>query len=445
MNGRSRIPIKVLLQYLTLYGILVAYGAIYEFFYQYQLSPLFHDIFIAYDPTRAGIYRAIIFLTPLAILPLGTKLRAAGQFIAGTMAIIIFIPIPIVFVPFPSLREFWSVYWTLWIGYFLVCLLSSLDIDLRVSYFSEDRYSRLLRVLYVSIGLALLYVLASNRVELVSLSNAHAARHGVTVSGLQGYLIPGYFSSFGGLLVAVAIRFRRFGLLFLALLGFLICYVTIEERTAAIMPLWLAYVYCTQRFFYRNSAIRFLLCVMAPFLILVAGATIIGTSHRHSFFYYVFTLATYRIYSIPANAFNVYYNYFQFNPHTYWSHINVVSKFVQNPYGGQSLPHLMNLSYHLGSYNASFLETDGLAAAGLPAVPWVCGAFGVILLFLNSCMRRLDIGVLALVTAGSSMALIDTGIGPGLLTNGLVLLALVLSVAPRNSPWARSVTTDNRR
>ncbi len=445
MNGRFRIPIRVLLQYLALYGILIGYGAIYEYFYQYQLSPLFHDMFLAYDPVRAGIYREIDFLTPLAILPLGIRLRAAGQFIAGTMAIILFIPIPIVFVPFPSLHEFWSIYWTLWIGYFLVCLFSSLDIDFRISSFGEDRYKRLLTVLYVAIGLALLYVLASNRVELVSLGKAHAARHGVTISGLQGYLIPAYFSSFGGLLVAIAISYRRYGLLLLALLGFLICYVTIEERTAAIMPLWLAYAYCAQRFFYRNSAIRFLLCVMAPFLVLVAGAAIIGTSHRHSFFYYVFTLATYRIYSIPANAFNVYYNYFHFNPHTYWSHINIVSKFVQNPYGGQSLPHLMSVSYRLGSYNASFLETDGLAAAGVTAVPWVCGAFGLILLFLNSCMRKLDLGVLCLVTAGSSIALIDTGIGPGLLTNGLVLLALVLAVAPRVAPWARAVRSESKR
>jgi len=225
----------------------------------------------------------------------------------------------------------------------------------------------------------------------------------------------------------------------LALVGFLICYVTIEERAAAIMPLWIAFFYFSHKYFFRNSVTRYLLCVMSPFLILVGAAAIIGTSDSESLFYSLFTLATYRIYSVPATAFNVYYNFFHFNPHTYWTHINLVSEFVRNPYG-QPLALVMQDSYRAGNYNASFLETDGLAAAGIAALPWICVVFGVILVAINTCARRLDTRALALVMAGPSIAMIDTGIGPSLLTNGVALLALVLLLAPRVAPW----TTDSK-
>lgn len=435
MIVRRRVSINAVTRFAALYLVLVAYSAVYEYFYEYQLTPLYHDMFTAYDPTRAGIYTAIRYLTPLAILPIGTKLRAAGQFITGTLAIIVFIPIPIVFVPMTSIHEYWMTYSLLWIGYFIVCSLSSLDIKLRSADFSDARYKQLLTAILLVLGLGLVYVFATNHVQLVSLANAHAARTKVTVSGLQGYLLPGYVSSFGGLLVAIAVLYKRYYLIPVALVGFIACYATIEERTAAIMPFWIAYILLTQKYIFRKSAIGFLMCVMAPFLLLVFGATIIGTANRQSIFYDLFTLATYRVYSIPAIGFNVYNNFFHFNPHTYWSHINVVSKFVHNPYNGEPLGLVMDQNYHLGSYNTSFLETDGLAAAGIAVVPWICAVFGMVLVAVNSCMRGLSVRTLAIVTAGSSIALIDTGIGPGLLTNGLIILCAVLFFAPRRAPW----------
>ena len=438
MITRGRVSLQSASRYAALYVVLVGYSAIYEYFYEYQLTPLFHDMFTAYDPARAGIYTAIRYLTPLAILPIGTKLRAAGQFIAGTLAVILFIPIPIVFVPMTSVQDYWQIYIFLWIGYFTVCVLSKLDIRVHPPNITDEGYGRLLTGVFVLLGLGLAYVFVTNHVQLVSLSKAHAARAKVTVSGLQGYLVPGYMSSFGGLLVAVAVAYRRYYLIPAALIGFIVCYATMEERTAAILPLWIAYIFVMQRYFFRGSAIRFLTVIMAPFLVLVCGAIIMGTTHRHSIFYYLFTLAAYRVYSIPAIGFNVYHNFFSFNPHTYWSHINMLSKFIPSPYNGESLGSVMDQAYRLGSYNASFIETDGVAAAGIWAIPWVGALFGVILVGINSCMRRLDVRLLALVSAGSSFALMDTGIGPGLLTNGLIALSLMLYFAPRRPPWTEA-------
>jgi hypothetical protein len=434
MSSRGRIPLQAIARYALLYLVLVGYSAIYEHFYEYQLTPLFHDMFTAYDSSHAGTYTVIRFLTPLAILPIGTKLRAAGQFIAGSLAVLLFIPIPIVFVPMASVQEYWEIYGLLWIGYFVLCSLSSLDVDIGIGHLTDEGYKGLLTVVFAIVGIGMLWILATNRVDLVGITHAESARKASTVSGLQGYLIPSYVASLGGLLLAAAIGYRRYYLIPVAVAGFLICYATIEQRTAGIMPFWIAYFYFSQKYFFRDSVTRFVVCIMAPFLLLVGAAAIIGTSNHKSVFYTVFILATYRIFSVPAIGFNLYQNFFHFNPHTYWSHITLVSKFVESPYN-QPLGQVMEETYNMSSYNVSFLETDGLAAAGKFALPWICAAFGLMLVAVNSCARRLDVRMLALVMAGSSIVLLDVGIGPGLLTNGLALLAILLLLAPRRPPW----------
>ena len=434
MINRGRVPLGLAARYAGLYLVLVGYSLVYERFYQYQLTPIVHDAFTVYDPARAGTYLAIAFLTPLAILPIGTRLRAAGQFIVGALVVMLFIPIPIVFVPMTSVGEYWSIYWLLWAGYLVVCSLCSLNIDTGVTQLTEAAYKWLLIVVFALVGIGLAYVLMTDRVQLVSLDAAHEAQKDITVSGWQGYLIPSYACSLGGLLIAVAVAYRRYFLIVLAVAGFLICYVTILERTDAIMPFWIAFIYFSQKYLFRDSATRYLLCVMAPFLVLSGIAALVGASQSQSLFYDVFTLADYRVYAIPAIGFNVYYNFFHFNPYTYWAHITLVSQFAADPYG-QPLALVMEETYRMGNYNACFLETDGIAAAGMAALPWVCAVFGVALVALNSCARRLSLRILALVTAGSSIVLVDVGLGPGLLTNGIALLGLMLLLAPRRPPW----------
>jgi hypothetical protein len=419
---------------LVLYLVLVAYSAGYEYFYAGQLTELFHDDYTTYDLSKTQIYTLLCFLTPLAILPIGTRLRAPGQFIAGALAVFLFIPIPIVFVPMVSAAEFWHVYVLLWLGYLAVCTLSSVAAGMPLPAVSEGGFRDLVIIFFLLVGLGFAYSLATNRFAIVSLGKAHAAQADVTVSGLQGYLLVGYISSFGGLLIAMAIMFRRYYVIPLALLGFVCCYGLLSERGALLMPGWILYVWVAQRVYFRDSAIKYLLTVMAPFACGLVLVTLIGVEDRQSVFYDALTLANYRLYSVPAISFNVYYNFFATHPLTYWSHIGLVSTFVAYPYG-QPLALVMQEAYRLGNYNAAFLETDGLAAAGTVMLPFISMIFGFVLAVINSCMRGLNLTLLAVVTAGSSIALIDTGLGPGLLTNGLLALTLVLLFAPRNASW----------
>jgi hypothetical protein len=423
-----------LFRLLALYTVLVLYGLAYEYFYADQLTSLFHDDFTAFDFSKSDIYARIAFLTPLAILPIGTKLRAPGQFIAAALTVFLFIPIPIVFVPMVSASEYWAIYLLLWPGFLAICVLSSLSVKLRLPEISERLFNKVIIATCVLIGLGLLYILATNRFSIVGLNQAHEERGYITVSGLQGYLAVGYTASFGGLMVAMAIMYRKYWALPLALAGFVICYGTLEGRNSALMPAWIAYLFLAHKWYFRDSVSKLFISLVAPLVVGVLAMAIVGMEDRESIVYDAFTLANYRLYSVPAIAFNVYHNFFATHPFTYWSHITFIGSFVSNPYG-QSLGEVMDDAYHLGSMNASFLETDGVAAAGVVVLPFISIFFGLILLAVNSSMRGLNVTLLAVVTAGASIALVDTGIGPALVSNGLAFLSVFMLFVPRDASW----------
>jgi hypothetical protein len=434
MNTPRQWDLYSLFRLLVLYAVLVLYSLAYEYFYSDLLTPLIQDDFTAYDFSKSDVYTSIAFLTPLALLPMGTRLRAPGQFIVAALSVFMFIPIPIVFAAMVSTSEYWMVYLLLWVGFLALSTLSSMCVNFPLPQIDERTFKKALVVTSVFFGAGLLYVLATNRFSIVSLNQAHEERGYITISGLQGYLTVGYTASFGGLMAAMALMYRKYWALALALAGFVICYGTLEGRNSALMPAWIAYIYLGHRWFYRDSVSKLLLTLIAPFLVGIVAITIVGTTDRESFVYDAFTLANYRLFSVPAIGFNIYYNFFSNNPFTYWSHITFVGNFVSNPYG-MTLGEVMEDAYHMGSYNGSFLETDSLAAAGVVTLPFISLVFGLVLLAVNSCMRGLNVTLLAVVTAGASIALIDTGIGPAVLSNGLAFLSVFMLFVPRGASW----------
>lgn len=428
------VSIRGVVGLVLLYLVLVLYSVAYEYFYATQLTELYHDAYTAFDFSKLGIYRLLCFLTPLALLPLGTRLRAPAQLIVGAAAVFIFIPIPIVFVAMVSEAEFWRVYALLWVAYLTACTLATLVVNIRLPTVTDLRYQRALLVALLVGGFGFVYTVATNHFAIVSIDKAHAAQVDATVSGWEAYLLGGYMGSFGGLVIAFAVMYRRYFLIPLALVGYFFCYGTLSERGALLMPPWIVYIYLMQRFFFRDSVCRYALTVMAPFLFFFFLSFFLGLEDRQSTFYDVFTLANYRLYSVPAIGFNVYYNFFAINPHTHWAHIGFISNFVHYPYG-EPLPMVMADAYELGNDNASFLETDGIAAAGTAMLPFIALIFGLVMVGINTCLRGLNVTLCAIVMASVSVILIDTGLGPGLVTNGLAVMSMVLLFAPRDTPW----------
>ncbi len=123
-----------------------------------------------------------------------------------------------------------------------------------------------------------------------------------------------------------------------------------------------------------------------------------------------------------------YYDFFQRNPLTYWSHIKVVNWFVHYPYQypvGQEL----GLNYAgTVSLDATthFFATDGIEAAGLPGLLLIAVFCALVFWVLDSAAERHDPRLAALITTYAAYNLANISIFTSLLSGGLGLLILFL-------------------
>ncbi|MGA9529282.1 MAG: hypothetical protein WBS24_14300 [Terriglobales bacterium] len=122
-----------------------------------------------------------------------------------------------------------------------------------------------------------------------------------------------------------------------------------------------------------------------------------------------------------------YYDFFQRNPFTYWSHIKGVSWFVHYPYQfsvGQELGISFAGTTALDA-TTHFFATDGLEAAGLPGVIAIAFFCAFVFWILDSAAQKHDPRLAALVTTYAAYNLSNISIFTSLLSGGLALLIAV--------------------
>jgi hypothetical protein len=133
-----------------------------------------------------------------------------------------------------------------------------------------------------------------------------------------------------------------------------------------------------------------------------------------------------------------YYDFFQRNPLTYYSHIMGVRWFVHYPYanliGYEVGSHYMGTNANLDA-TAHFWATDGLEALGLPGVLLISVFCALVFWVLDSAARRHDPEFGALVTAFAAYNLANLSLFTTLFSGGLGLLILFLYLKP---PQVRS-------
>ncbi len=175
------------LAYAGLYGFLVLYSIAYKYFLSNQLLN-FRGDFLFVDDLRATDYWFVIFLTPLAILPIGSRVRSAGQYLVGLLDIFIFIPIPIVFLALLPSPQFWTVYAFLWTGIFISNALSQFELPVGMVQLQPRSFKRVLAIVLVFIGIELL-VLARAGIHFVALADVAEARAETSIGTVGGYAI----------------------------------------------------------------------------------------------------------------------------------------------------------------------------------------------------------------------------------------------------------------
>ncbi len=294
-------------------------------------------------------------------------------------------------------------------------------------------------VIAVIAGLCLVYLFFTFRdsLKLVSFSdvyeqrlNSNATKSVNKIVAYALFLSAGCFIPF--FYALSLIKGKIVGILFsIAALVFL--YSTLANKTIILSVFLIPLFYWIGKRFARNLVFWFLggatvlsLLLFGLFSLLssqsLAAELIVGE---------ISDLFIMRIYSIQGLLTYQYYDFFQENPYTYFSHIKGPSFFIENPYTKDLGIIVAERNYDTYmNTNASFWSMDGIASLGLMGIPIISFIYGIFLIVVNYLTAKHSLQFVASVLSVSIMTSIDTAFFTSLLTGGIGLLMLILIIYP---------------
>jgi len=418
-----------------LYAVLVLYMFAQRYMLEHWLSKTYSYFLMAYDNWRSDTYFWICILTPLSVLPTGSRLESASHFILPIFMTFVCLPTPLFLVHFVPEAVYWPFYGCLFLSYAILAVSTRLTFKRIPSPLTERGYVKLLAATLILFAIVFA-VGGTQSFHLVDFARLYEVRYSDEAAGVlvQRFAVL-YVFCFGGLFFSLCLMFKRKFLAVLTMLVYVVCYGLLQYKAAILAPFWFAYIYVLVKYFNRTSAIKYYLALAIPlyvgvvvFMLFPSGANAGGNLLEFAFL----GLVVFRLYGVTANATGLYYTYFQSHEHTYWSHITGINFFVDYPYGDHTVAIEMERFYGLGNYNSSFIATEGIASYGYQALPVVSLVVGALFVIMNTAARGIGPQVLALLMIMPGLLIDERPLGTSLLTGGLIFLVLYLAWMPRN-------------
>lgn len=150
-------------------------------------------------------------------------------------------------------------------------------------------------------------------------------------------------------------------------------------------------------------------------------------------FFWIKSIYFLRSLTIGGWTMSVYYDYFTQNGFTYYSHIKFLNTiFDYYPYGELGLGQLIGIEISgtpIANFNANFIASDGIAAAGIVGILVVGIVYILLLIFLNFLSNSLEYEKLkkqSLVLMGFISSLTNLPLSTAMLSGGGLLLIIYL-------------------
>ena len=249
----------------------------------------------------------------------------------------------------------------------------------------------------------------------------------LSAGSLVGYASGMFSGALNPFLLAIGLTERRKLLIVIGFVGMLLAYATAAIKgvlvSAILIPaFYVSFVRHKVIVSYRLGLIILISCLAPWFLIWDVGELQQGLSSK------IVALVFMRTYGFAGILTGVYADFFVNNPHTYYSHINIVSRLIDYPYNA-SLGEVVGASA-LGlpnmNANASFWATDGFAAAGVPGVILMGGLVGLLLSFTNAAIASADRRIAFLASLPFVMYIANSSFFSSVLTGGGGMLVLLI-------------------
>jgi hypothetical protein len=420
----------------------------FQWAYVHYLYPNYDYLGFQFNPPSSG-YSALAWLLsllPCAWMPI--KLTRPSQLAYWILYITVFIPS--MFVPLYAQMEPAREIALLMLVLFLAFLIVGCTYFLPLAEFDRASLTptSLLRILGTTTILLTLWLLIVFRghLHIVSFNDVYDLREAsndVSEGSSVNYAFMLLTGAINPFFMGYGLFYRRRWMFFSGAMGQLLIYSIGGTKGSILSVLFFPVMYFLLRIKKVPFAVSFssgCLALVIAFCVLCAAA---GESPGALLSIALFVVFA-RTLAMGGLLTAQYYDFFQRNPLTFWSHIKVMNWFVHYPYRypvGQELGIAYAGTTGLDA-TTHFFATDGIEAAGLPGILLIACFCAVVFWVLDSASRRHDPRLAALVTTYSAYNLANISIFTTLLSGGLALLILLLyalSPAQERMPFSTKV------
>jgi hypothetical protein len=217
--------------------------------------------------------------------------------------------------------------------------------------------------------------------------------------------------------------------------GQLLIYSTLATKGSATSILFIPAIYLILRGDRRQFAMKLTCSFIALFVVLSLSFVVAGDQSSPLLATLLFVVFS-RTFGANGLLTAQYYDFFQINPHTYFSHAKLFNLFFTYPYRE-------TIGIEVGSHytgdptfdaTAHFWASDGLAGLGLPGVLLVSVICALIFWMLDSIAERHDIRFSTLAIGYVAYNFANGSLFTTLLSGGLALLMILLYFMPQENP-----------
>jgi hypothetical protein len=208
-----------------------------------------------------------------------------------------------------------------------------------------------------------------------------------------------------------------------ALLLLLLFYPVTLSKLALFAPLWLIGMLLLSRLF--DTKIAVIISLLGP---VVVGLILHVLFTAKTSLY--FSIVNFRLLAVPANALDIYNDFFSRHDPTYFCQISLLKRIMPCPYQ-EPLWIIMEKAYNLGNLNASLFATEGRASAGLLFAPIATFGCGLVIALGNRLSAGLPPRFILLSGAVLLPILLNIPLSIVLNTHGAALLFLLWYITPR--------------
>jgi hypothetical protein len=422
---------------LLVFGV-ACYVALFQWMYEYYLFPTWDYFGFHYEPPPWPYLALawILSISPGLWMPM--KLERPSQLAYWVLFVAVFIP---------------SIFVPLYVGLDTPQEVSMLMLALFAGFASMGCCYRvpLLRAPQTSISsgsfwkwfgatsavLALwMLVVFRHHLQFLSFNDIYDLRgiqNDVSEGTLVNYAFMLLTGAFNPFLMGCGLFYRRKWLLLAGVLGQLLVYSVGGTKGSILSIVFISGFYALFRLGRQPFGLKLVFGTLA----LVGGLCLsfafagfdVAPLQLHSVVLFVVLMRTFSSNGLMTAW---YFNFFQTNPHTFYSHVKGIDWFVHFPYDRTAALEIG--SVFMGSPDADptahFWAIDGIGAMGLPGILLISIFCAVVFWALDSASQRHDPRLAALLTCYAAYNIANISLFTSLFSGGLAMLILGLYLMP---------------